>query len=116
MVYCGFQKLLARKADVHATNEHGMTPLHYACYWGFEQIAEDLIISGAQIGACNKRGQTPMDVCQGPSRQAIADDCHGKWPKSERADTLQGSDVERHKISNQRCDSASRIPSKTSTS
>ncbi|KAK5971931.1 Integrin-linked protein kinase [Trichostrongylus colubriformis] len=50
-----------------------MTPLHYACYWGFEQIAEDLIISGAQIGACNKRGQTPMDVCQGPSRQAIAE-------------------------------------------
>ncbi|EPB74509.1 ankyrin repeat protein [Ancylostoma ceylanicum] len=90
-----FQKLLARKADVHATNEHGMTPLHYACYWGYEQIAEvsskfwknrffywsskvklvfkDLIVSGAQIGACNKRGQTPMDVCQGPCRQAIAE-------------------------------------------
>lgn len=33
---------------------------------------QDLIISGAQIGACNKRGQTPMDVCQGPCRQAIA--------------------------------------------
>ncbi|VDM68321.1 unnamed protein product [Strongylus vulgaris] len=33
----------------------------------------DLIISGAQIGACNKRGQTPMDVCQGPCRQAIAE-------------------------------------------
>lgn len=35
-----FQRLLARKADVSAVNEHGMTPLHYACFWGYVQIAE----------------------------------------------------------------------------
>ncbi len=34
------QKLLARKADVNAQNEHGNTPLHYACFWGYEMIAE----------------------------------------------------------------------------
>lgn len=28
------------KADINAVNEHGNTPLHYACFWGHEQVAE----------------------------------------------------------------------------
>ena len=34
------KKLLSRKAEVNVQNEHGMTPLHYACFWGYEQICE----------------------------------------------------------------------------
>ncbi|TKR64027.1 hypothetical protein L596_024624 [Steinernema carpocapsae] len=59
------------KADVNPTNEHGMTPLHYACFWGYEQIAEDLIRAGAVLMMCNKRGKTPLDVATRNFRQYI---------------------------------------------
>ncbi|VDM97206.1 unnamed protein product [Thelazia callipaeda] len=71
-----FQKLLNRKADVNVVNEHGMTPLHYACFWGYVQICEDLIRSGALVGSCNKKGQTPLDVCQPQVRNAIMEIAH----------------------------------------
>lgn len=48
-----------------------MTPLHYACFWGYEQIAEDLIRAGGLVNICNKRNLTPLDVCQPAVRQAI---------------------------------------------
>lgn len=32
---------------------------------------KDLIRCGAHIGACNKKGQTPLDVCQPQARKAI---------------------------------------------
>lgn len=66
-----FQKLLSKKAEVNVYNEHGMTPLHYACFWGYEQICEDLIRAGALAMICNKRGLTPLDVCQPQVRQSI---------------------------------------------
>lgn len=82
-----FQKLLARKADVHATNEHGMTALHYACFWGYEQIAEDLIQSGAMLGACNKKGQTVLDVCQPQCRNIIMGGYFFKFENYELSQT-----------------------------
>ena len=39
VVFFGFQ-LLHNKANINAINEHGNTPLHYACFWGYDQIAE----------------------------------------------------------------------------
>lgn len=36
---CGPQ-LLQYKADINAVNEHGNVPLHYACFWGQDQVAE----------------------------------------------------------------------------
>ena len=36
---CGDQ-LLQYKADINAVNEHGNVPLHYACFWGQDQVAE----------------------------------------------------------------------------
>lgn len=35
-------------------------------------IFQDLIRSGAVMGTCNKKGQTPLDVCQPQARNAIA--------------------------------------------
>lgn len=46
-------------------NEHGNTPLHYACFWGFSEIAEDLVNSGAIVSIANKYGDTPLDKCSG---------------------------------------------------
>jgi integrin-linked kinase len=66
-----FKKLLSKKAEVNVCNEHGMTPLHYACFWGYEQICEDLIRAAALAIICNKRGLTPLDVCQPQVRQSI---------------------------------------------
>ena len=37
-------QLLQNKANINAVNEHGNTPLHYACFWNYEQLAEVCII------------------------------------------------------------------------
>lgn len=44
-----FFKLIQCKADTNAANEHGNTPLHYACFWGQDQVAE----VGAPPGGVN---------------------------------------------------------------
>lgn len=35
-----FFQLIQCKADTNAVNEHGNTPLHYACFWGQNQVAD----------------------------------------------------------------------------
>lgn len=35
-----WHQLLQYKADINAVNEHGNVPLHYACFWGQDQVAE----------------------------------------------------------------------------
>ncbi|GBM04167.1 Integrin-linked protein kinase [Araneus ventricosus] len=64
-------KLLRNKADINAVNEHGNTPLHYACFWGYQAIAEDLINNGALVAICNKYGETPLDKCKGQMSQKL---------------------------------------------
>lgn len=46
---------------MNAANEHGNTPLHYACFWGYQAIAEELVNNGALISLANKDGDTPLD-------------------------------------------------------
>ncbi|GIY42647.1 integrin-linked protein kinase homolog pat-4 [Caerostris extrusa] len=58
-------------ADINAINEHGNTPLHYACFWGYQAIAEDLINNGAMVGICNKYGEIPLDKCKGQMSQKL---------------------------------------------
>lgn len=58
--------MLKNRADINFTNEHGNTPLHYACFWGFESIAEELIDNGALAALANKDGDTPLDKAKGP--------------------------------------------------
>lgn len=33
-------QLIQCKADPNTVNEHGNTPLHYACFWGQDEVAE----------------------------------------------------------------------------
>lgn len=58
-------QLLKNRADINFTNEHGNTPLHYACFWGYEAIAEELIENGALAALANKDGDTPLDKGKG---------------------------------------------------
>jgi ankyrin repeat protein len=38
-----YLQLLKHKCDVNFVNEHGNTALHYACFWNYPAIAEDLV-------------------------------------------------------------------------
>lgn len=53
--------MLRNKSDVNTTNEHGNSALHYACFWGYQAIAEDLVNHGALVSIANKDGDTPLD-------------------------------------------------------
>ena len=40
-----YHQLLHNKANVNAVNEHGNTPLHYACFWNCDTVAEVLYLN-----------------------------------------------------------------------
>ncbi len=46
-------------------NEHGNTPLHYACFWNYEPIAADLVEWGGLVSIENKYGETPLNKANG---------------------------------------------------
>lgn len=56
---------------MNAVNEHGNTPLHYACFWGYQQIAEDLINAGAIVNISNKYNEIPLDKSKGQMAQKL---------------------------------------------
>nr|XP_009931758.1 PREDICTED: integrin-linked protein kinase [Opisthocomus hoazin] len=64
-------QLIQFKADINAVNEHGNTPLHYACFWGHDQVAEDLVGNGALVSIANKYGETPIDKAKTPLREVL---------------------------------------------
>ena len=68
-------QLLRHKADVNFVNEHGNSALHYACFWGYTDIAEELIDEGALVAVQNKYQETPLDKCS----NNIASRLHGKF-------------------------------------
>lgn len=66
--------MLRNRADVNVTNEHGNTALHYACFWGDQAVAEELVAAGALVSIANKDGDTPLDKARGH----LAKRLHGK--------------------------------------
>ena len=74
MTLCFDFQLLKHKAEVNFVNEHGNSPLHYATFWNFAAIAEDLVEWNALVTIENKYGETPLDKCQ-PS---LGKKLHGK--------------------------------------
>lgn len=50
---------------MNVTNEHGNTALHYACFWGNQAVAEELVTAGALVSIANKDGDTPLDKARG---------------------------------------------------
>lgn len=57
--------LLSRGADVHATDEYGSTPMHYACANQNAQALEMLRQAGASAVMSNVLGHTPRVLAAG---------------------------------------------------
>ncbi|MEQ3693882.1 MAG: ankyrin repeat domain-containing protein [Thalassolituus sp.] len=57
--------LIARDADINATNRWQSTPLHLAAQHDLESVARLLIQKGANINALNNHGETPLYVSLG---------------------------------------------------
>ncbi|KAF5401142.1 Integrin linked protein kinase [Paragonimus heterotremus] len=56
--------LNCHRFNVDVPNEHGNTPLHYACFWNHLEISEYLIKQGASLMQENKYGETPLEIAR----------------------------------------------------
>ena len=54
------------KADVNQRDNNGMTPLHHAASRGDNEMIRYLVSKGADPKAVSVRGQTTVDLANGP--------------------------------------------------
>ncbi|MEX2154410.1 MAG: ankyrin repeat domain-containing protein, partial [Gemmatimonadaceae bacterium] len=54
------------KADVNQRDANGMTPLHHAASRGDNEMILYLVSKGAEVKAVSRRGQTTVDLANGP--------------------------------------------------
>jgi hypothetical protein len=54
-----------------AQTEYGFTALHFACQYGYADIAKDLIEAGISTELTNYRGQTAWDLAQAREQSAV---------------------------------------------
>lgn len=52
--------LILHKDHINDQNMDGWTPLHQACYFGFEDLIESLVIHGADVNVRDKFEYTPL--------------------------------------------------------
>jgi ankyrin repeat protein len=58
--------LIAAGADINAKeNQRGLTPLHEAARWGWNDVVRFLVDHGANLQAKDNRGMTPVDSALG---------------------------------------------------
>jgi len=58
-------------ADAEATNSDGQTALHMTGWFGRQPLAEILVQHGADPGAADRRGKTPMDVADARAQEFL---------------------------------------------
>ena len=59
------QLLLAAGADVKVRDIAGRSALHGAAFWGWNDAIKALVAEGADVGAKDKKGMTPIDSAMG---------------------------------------------------
>ena len=57
--------LLDAGGDVNAKDARGLTPLHEAARWGWNDVVTFLVSRGADLNAKDSRGMTPVDSAMG---------------------------------------------------
>jgi ankyrin repeat protein len=57
--------LLEAGGDVNGKDARGLTPLHEAARWGWNDVVSFLVESGADLNAKDNRGRTPVDSALG---------------------------------------------------
>jgi ankyrin repeat protein len=59
------QLLLQAGADINAKDSRGLSPLHEAARWGWNDVVQFLVKNGADLTAKDSRGNTPVDSALG---------------------------------------------------
>jgi ankyrin repeat protein len=67
------KRLLAAGASPNVAQQHGFTPLHEAALRGHRALVEVLLQHGADAGALDADGRTPVDLARGRGDVAIMD-------------------------------------------
>ena len=70
--------------DVNAKDNNGVSPLHYAVYYGEKEVAELLIAKGADVNAKDEDAETPLDnaiMCKHPETADLLRKHGGKTGK-----------------------------------
>jgi ankyrin repeat protein len=57
--------LLKAGGDVNGRDSRGLTPLHEAARWGWNDVVQFLVENGADLNAKDSRGNTPVDSALG---------------------------------------------------
>jgi uncharacterized protein len=57
--------LLKAGGDINARDARGLTPLHEAARWGWNDVVQFLVENGADLDAKDARGMTPVDSALG---------------------------------------------------
>jgi uncharacterized protein len=57
--------LLKAGGDINARDPRGLTPLHEAARWGWNDVVRFLVDNGADVNAKDNRGNTPVDSALG---------------------------------------------------
>ena len=57
--------LIKAGADINSKDSRGLTPLHEAARWGWNDVVQFLVANGADLAAKDNRGNTPIDSALG---------------------------------------------------
>jgi uncharacterized protein len=57
--------LIKAGGDINSNDSRGLTPLHEAARWGWNDVVQFLVANGADLNAKDNRGNTPIDSALG---------------------------------------------------
>jgi ankyrin repeat protein len=57
--------LIKAGGDINSKDSRGLTPLHEAARWGWNDVVQFLVANGADLNAKDNRGNTPVDSAMG---------------------------------------------------